>query len=260
MGVTFAGTTLHGLPAPSAAATGTAVDPVAAIQRQLVKGRGVRVVERNTFNSGDGWRRFKPTQGLIGFGDGKVVATDLVNHHRRSVREICIGKRRWEYDPAKKRSNGKKWVTFPVIFAWQCQLRLEVGNLRLDEPDELAAVLATTTSKRPASTYDGVPTTLHQGVMSARQLWEARPEMHPEQRDVDYRDWPIEWRLWIGDDGLVRRTWVKWRQPEGRFKGVTDGQGWFGFIDDIRYSDWGMRLTIKPPPPSQTTALKLPKT
>ncbi|MFI6900587.1 hypothetical protein ACIBKY_04970 [Nonomuraea sp. NPDC050394] len=175
------------------------------------------------------------------------------------MRDICIGKHLWVHDPSQKRPKSKKWVTLSEITPWMCKLHLEAGSLQLDKPDVLAAVLATTASEQPSATYDGVSTTLHQGVMSFRQLWAVRPELHPEPRDGEYGEWPIEWRLWIGTDGLVRWVWVKWRQPEGRFKGGTGGQGWFGFIDDVRYSDWGTKLTIKPPPPSQTTVLKLPK-
>lgn len=259
MVLALAGSALHAVPAPSVAAAGTAVDPVAAIQRQMVKGRGVRVVEYSTFNNGDGWDRFKPTKGVIGFGNGKVVATDLVDHQIRKSRDICIGKRQWEHDPSKKHPKGKKWVTFPVMFAWQCELRLEAGNLRLDKPEMFAAVLATTTSEQPSEMYDGVPTTLRQGVMTFSQLWALRPELRPKQ-EYGHSEWPIQWRLWIGKDGLVRRVWVKWKEPEyEEFKGVSGGQGWFGHVDDIRYSDWGMKLTIKPPPPAQTRALKLPK-
>ncbi|MFI9597513.1 hypothetical protein [Nonomuraea sp. NPDC052265] len=256
VGLTFAGATLPGLPAPGAAAAWTAVDPVAATRRQMVKGHGVRIVQHSTFNNNGEWERFKPTKGVIGFGDGKVVATDLVDHQVDDVRDICIGKRQWVYDPTKKRAEGKKWVALPVLLPYQCRLRLEVGYLQLDKPKVFAAVLATRTSERPSDRYDGVPTTLHEGVMTSRQLWDVRPELRPEQDDNEYAEWPVTWRLWIGQDGLVRRGWVKWRQPEGRLKGATGGQGWFGFVEDIRFSHWGMKVTIKPPPRSQTTAFK----
>jgi hypothetical protein len=72
----------------------------------------------------------------------------------------------------------------------------------------------------------------------------------------EHGEWKIDWRLWIGKNGLVRWAWSKWRQPEGEeLKGVTNGQGWFGFVEDVRYSDWGMKVTIKPPPAGQTIDL-----
>ncbi|MER7502153.1 hypothetical protein AB0L05_10320 [Nonomuraea pusilla] len=179
------------------------------------------------------------------------MATDLWHHQlgEAGVRDICIGNRLWEYDPKAKRPKGRKWVTFKH----PCLLRLDVGHLRLDEPAVLAAVLATTTTTKASDTYDGSPTTLHQGSISFRQLWNVRPELRDSFVKDEHADWEIDWRLWIGKDGLVRRAWSRWREPEGdKWEGVTEGQGWFGFVEDVRYSDWGMKLTIKPPPAAQT--------
>ncbi|WP_188196762.1 hypothetical protein [Nonomuraea sp. SYSU D8015] len=36
---------------------------------------------------------------------------------------------------------------------------------------------------------------------------------------------------------------------------IINRQGWWGRVVDVRYSDWGMKLTIKPPPAAQTIAL-----
>ncbi|MFE0075029.1 hypothetical protein ACFWYW_39830 [Nonomuraea sp. NPDC059023] len=251
MVLALAGSALTGAPATSAAAVG---DPVTAIQHQMVEGRGVRVVVHRTYNDGRGWRRFKPTKGVVGFGAGKVVATDLVDHQVGGSRDICIGKHLWQKGPLQTHVKDKKWVRYP----WTCELRLAAGDLRLDKPAVLAAVLSTTTSERPSGTYDEVSTTLHQGVMTFRRLWEVLPELRPEPED-ERGSWPIEWRLWVGEDDLVRRAWVRWRRPDhSSFKGATHGQGWFGFVEDIRYADWGMKLTIKPPPPAQTRAISIP--
>ncbi|GGP02135.1 hypothetical protein GCM10012278_08160 [Nonomuraea glycinis] len=61
--------------------------------------------------------------------------------------------------------------------------------------------------------------------MTFRQLRDVRPEMREGTED-EYGEWKIDWRLWIGKDGLVRRAWSKWRQPEGEeLKGAAYGQG-----------------------------------
>ncbi|MEV0312327.1 hypothetical protein [Nonomuraea fuscirosea] len=253
MTLTVAGLALHGgAPAVGAAKAG---DPVAAIQRQLVKGHGVRITEYSTFNSDptSGWERYKPTKGVLAFGDGKVVATDLWHHQlgKAGERVICIGERLWVYNPEAKLPKGKKWVAIKDA----CVKPLETGYLRLDTPAVLAAVLATTTSTNASDTYDGSPTTLHQGSISFRQLWNVRPALRGGSLHDEHADWEIDWRLWIGKDGLVRRAWSKWRQPEGEaMKGITGGRGWYGFVEDVRYSDWGMKLTIKPPSAAQTIA------
>ncbi|WP_043641314.1 hypothetical protein [Nonomuraea candida] len=248
--LTVTGLALYGSPAAGAAEAG---DPVAAIQRQLVKGHGVRITRHITSASSwfPSWERAKPTVGTVGFGDGKVVATDLWYHQAEGAgaRHICIGKRLWEYIPKKKWPEGRKWVTtrFP------CVLYLGTGYLRLDEPAVLAAVLATTTSARTSGSYDGSPTTLHEGSISFRQLWNVRPELRDGSVKEEHADWEIDWRLWIGKDGLVRRAWSKWREPAGEEPGsTTDGRHWYGFVDDVRYSDWGMKLTIKPPRAART--------
>lgn len=250
--LTVTGLALYGAPAVGAAKAG---DPVAAIQRQLVKGHGVRITEYSTFNSDptSGWERFKPTKGVVGFGDGKVVATDLWHHQlgKAGERVICIGERLWVYNPEAKLPKGKKWVAIKDA----CVKPLETGYLRLDTPAVLAAVLATTTTTNASDTYDGSPTTLHQGSISFRQLWNVRPDLRGGSLHDEHADWEVDWRLWIGKDGLVRRAWSKWRQPEGEaMKGITGGRGWYGFVEDARYSDWGMKLTIKPPSAAQTIA------
>ena len=242
--LTLAASTLTGAPAASA---GAAPDPVTAIQRQLVKGHGVRIDERDTFNSGLDWDRLKPVKGVIGFGNGKVVATDMrdYNSAKHGTRSLCIGERGWTYDP-KKLPKGKTWVTYK----WPCKLTVGLDYIRLDEPASFKALLATTTSRQPAGTYDGTRTTLYQGTITFGQLNDAHPakDISPLSKP-EYADWTVSWRLWIGQDGLVRRAWSKWREPKPE---ATTGQDWYGFVDDVRLSDWGVRADIQPPPRNRT--------
>ncbi|MFI7700801.1 hypothetical protein [Nonomuraea sp. NPDC049480] len=248
MVLTLGALSLTSLPASS---TAEALDPVTAIQRQLVKGKGVRIDDRRTFNGGGygGWERFKPVKGIVGFGNGKVVATDLrdYNFAKSGLRNICIGKRAWQYEP-KKLPKGKTWVTYP----WECELRLQSGYVRFDAPAVFEAVLATTASKKPGNAYEGIATTYYEGAITLRQLWEVEPALRVgfDEEDGDRK---IDWRLWIGKDQLVRRAWTKWRVPEPEaLKGVSRGQGWFGYIHDVRYSEWGMKVAINPPSAAQT--------
>ncbi|WP_346111066.1 hypothetical protein [Nonomuraea maheshkhaliensis] len=254
MTLTVTGLALPGAPAVGATKVG-AGDPVAAIQRQRVKGHGVRITEYRTLNSDaiSGWGRFEPVKGAVGFGDGKVVASDFWDHQlgEAGVRLVCIGERLWECDPKTKRPKGKRWVAIKE----PCVSRLETGNLRLDEPAVLAAVLVTTTTTKASDAYDGSPTTLHEGSISFRQLWNVRPELRGSSVRDAHADWEIDWRLWIGKDGLIRRAWSKWREPlPDEVKHLGAGQEWMGLVKDVRYSDWGMKLTIKPPPAAQTIA------
>jgi hypothetical protein len=255
MVLALAGSALHGVPTSAAAMV---EDPVTAVQRQLVKGHGVRIIQNTSFDMGYGWEHFKPAKGVVGFGDGNVAATDVWEPQlgKAGVREICINGRIWSYDPKKKRPKGKKWVVKKGF----CERRLATGYLRLDEPAVLAAVLATTTVTKAAGTYDGSPTTVQQGKISFRQLWEVMPELRGGAFEDEHGEWTIDWRLWVGKDGLVRRAWSKWRGPVGdEFRGISR-DGSFGHVQDIRYSDWGMKVTVRPPSAAQTIDLDKVKT
>lgn len=255
--LTLAASVLTGAPAAGADA---APDPVAAMQRQLVKGHGVRINDRFTINDGGqgGWDRGQPEKGIVGFGNGKIVATDLRYYHtaKSSTRTICIGKRAWEYRP-KGLPKGKTWLAYESVQ----RLAVGSGHIRLDDPATFRAVLATTTSRRAASTYDGTRTTLYEGTITFGQLLDANPAKDfyflKQGSESEYTAWTISWRLWIGRDQLVHRAWSKWREPETKpFNGMTEGQGWFGYINDVRFSDWGMRADIQPPPPGRSITSK----
>ncbi|WP_188188954.1 hypothetical protein [Nonomuraea sp. SYSU D8015] len=53
------------------------VDPAGAIQRQLVPGHGVRIVELSRMFMFGRWSSIKPVCGVVGFGKGRIVATDM---------------------------------------------------------------------------------------------------------------------------------------------------------------------------------------
>jgi hypothetical protein len=236
------------------------MDPADAIQRQLVPGHGVRIVERTRSNWFGSWSAHKPVRGVVGFGKGTIVATDLTNSNlgRHGTRNICIGKRGYESDVKTDLHDplppGKTWVTYE----WPCQLVLKSGHhVSLSHPATLRAVLATTARKRPAGVYDGVRTTLYEGTITFAQLHKVNPGMRIGFRSKPtgkYASWKVSWRLWIGRDQLVRRAWSAWREPNDSRDRSAGEQPYHAFVEDLRLSDWGMKAGIQPPPADETVS------
>lgn len=234
------------------------VDPAGAVQRQLVPGHGVKVVQHSRMFMFGRWSSVKPVRGVVGFGKGKIVATDMKNPNLalRGTRNICVGKLGYESyvkrDPEDPLPPGKTWVSYD----WPpCQLVLKSGFVDLADPATLRAVLATTTDTRPAGVYDGVRTTLYQGSITFAQLGKAKPGLRIGFRSKPtgkYGNWKVSWRLWIGGDRLVRRARSSWREPnDGPGRSAGDDP-YYAFVEDLRLSDWGMKVHIKPPPADET--------
>ncbi|MFI7135851.1 hypothetical protein ACIBQ1_60115 [Nonomuraea sp. NPDC050153] len=238
------------------------VDPASAIQRQLVPGHGVKIVQRDRTYWFGGWSTLKPVRGVVGFGKGKIVATDMkdLNLGLQGTRNICIGKRGYESyvkpDPEDPLPPGKTWVSHD---GRMCQFVLKSGFVDLADPTTLRAVLATTTGTRPAGVYDGVRTTLYQGTITFAQLSKAKPGMRIGFRSKPtgkYGTWKVSWRLWIGRDQLVRRAWSSWREPNDSRDRSFDYDPYYAFVEDLRLSDWGMKVHIVPPPADETVPVE----
>jgi hypothetical protein len=238
--------------AGSAVSADAAVDPVAAIQRQLVKGHGVKFVQRDTFNGeGKGWENFEQS-GIVGFGKGKVVATDerFPDMGDSDNHLIYVNGRVYDYQPERPHPPGRPWISGK----WPVSLTLGSGRITISDPAVFKAVLATTMSRRAGGVYDGVRTTIYEGAITVGQLHRAKPDMVIFTLGGDpagkYASWKISWRLWIGPDQLVRRVWSSWSQPNVMGNPVFAKVA--RSIVDVRLSDWGMKADIKPPPVDQT--------
>ncbi|MGN9843682.1 hypothetical protein ACTMTI_36710 [Nonomuraea sp. H19] len=238
------------------------LDPADAIQRQFVPGHGVKIVERSQMFMLGSWSSVKPVRGVVGFGKGKIVATDMrdPNIGLRGTRNICIGKQGYEWyvkqDPDDPLPPGKTWVAYD----WPpCQLDLKSGHVSLRDPATLKAVLATTKDTRAGGVYDGVRTTLYQGTITFAQLRKVNPDMSIGFRSKPtgkYAGWKVSWRLWIGGDQLVRRAWSTWREPNDARNRAPYEEPYVGFVEDLRLSDWGMKVHIKPPPAEETVPVE----
>ncbi|MEO3800141.1 hypothetical protein [Nonomuraea sp. B1E8] len=250
------------LTAGQAAHADAEVDPAGAVQSQLVPGHGVKVVQHSRMFMFGRWSSVKPVRGVVGFGKGKIVATDMKNPNLalRGTRNICVGKLGYESyvkrDPEDPLPPGKTWVSYD----WPpCQLVLKSGFVDLADQDTLRAVLASTTGRRPAGVYDGVRTTLYQGSITFAQLDKAKPGLRIGFRTKPtgkYGTWKVSWRLWIGGDQLVRRAWSSWREPNDSLDRSAGDDAYYAFEEDLRLSNWGMKAHIKPPPADETVPVE----
>ncbi|MFI6603301.1 hypothetical protein ACIBHX_44300 [Nonomuraea sp. NPDC050536] len=97
--------------------------------------------------------------------------------------------------------------------------------------------------------YDKVRTTLYQGRITLGELYKVNPEVRiplNTRPTGKYAKLPVEWRLWLGQDQLVRRCRSSYDEPVVA-PGLVDGDERFRTVDDIRLSRWGMKADIRPP-------------
>lgn len=56
----------------------------------------------------------------------------------------------------------------------------------------------------------------------------------------------MTWKIYLGPDKLVRRAVSSWTQS---LRGLTSLE--MTYVNDSRYSDWGVKSAIKAPPAAQ---------
>ncbi|MEU4407703.1 hypothetical protein AB0F88_24560 [Streptosporangium sp. NPDC023963] len=230
----------------TANAQGAPADPIDALKRQLVENRGVKMskVHTSTYIA-DGEKEHFWTEAVAEFGRGKITTIDMTyDSDRRNwtdpIRQITIEGRQYIQDDHLP--NGKSWIPRedneirPVLSAdW----------IKLADPVMLKAVLATTKVKRPAGIYDGTPTALYQGTINLGQLYKASPGFpfglvaKPTRKEAKAK---ISWRLWLGEDQLVRRAWGSWREPFSK-----NGDVPVSYVVDARLTGWGAETDIAVP-------------
>ncbi|MFF5212845.1 hypothetical protein [Streptosporangium sp. NPDC000396] len=244
----------------TANAQATPADPAAALERRLADGRGVEFSEVTTdtikpspgHQAKGGRKIVSQSRGVAEFGGGKVVATDLTDRSSTkpgsSMRWMSFGDRTyaagWLFSPLPA---GKSWV----LLEGGAGPTLTSGRIELDHPATLKAVLATASAKSAGGTYDGTRTTLYQGKITFGELRKAFPEFRlesGEQPTAEHLKIKVSWRLWLGEDRLVRRAWSSWTEP--LTKGVDSD---VLHVNDIRLTGWGTPVHVVPPLDDQVT-------
>ncbi|MEV7005478.1 hypothetical protein [Streptosporangium sp. NPDC051022] len=234
-------------------------DPVNALRRQMAGHGGVRfsnvivntVEDLSNIPSGMTRDKTKGTfrrKGAAEFGGGKVTASDVTSRDSYSgpgefLRFISFPGRSymsgWLVPPLPA---GKEWVLFEDE---ESKPEVDTGRIRLTDPATLRAVLATTSVRRPGGVYDGTRTTLYEGKITFAELRGAYPGFRlvfgekPTAKDLEI---VVSWRLWIGEDHLVRRAWSSWTEPF-----VKQIDYYISTVTDVRLTGWGTAGVVPPP-------------
>ncbi|WP_440069750.1 hypothetical protein [Streptosporangium sp. OZ121] len=230
----------------TANAQGAPADPIDALKRRLVENRGVKMSKVLTsMYVADGEKEHFWTEAVAEFGRGKITAIDMTyDSDRRNwtdpIRQVVV--EGCQYIQDDHLPNGKSW-----ILREDNEIRpvLDAGWIKLADPVMLKAVLATTRVKRPAGVYDGTPTTLHQGTITVGQLSKASPGLpfglvvKPTREEMKAK---VSWRLWLGEDQLVRRAWGSWSEPFSK-----NGDVPVSYVVDARLTGWGAETDIAAP-------------
>ncbi|MEV8631166.1 hypothetical protein AB0395_05860 [Streptosporangium sp. NPDC051023] len=221
----------------------TSASPVDALKHQFIDNHGVKMSKVLTVTRRDGEKLNMWVKGVAEFGKGGITATDLTFRSdlalfKGPVRQILFEGRKYVREGALP--NGKSWFLskdkkiHPV---------LDADWIKLADPVMLKAVLATTATKRPAGVYDGTRTTLYQGTIALGELYRASPEppvLLEEKPTGQEARIEISWRLWLGEDQLVRRARASWSEP------YRDARRWY--VADARLTDWDAPTDITPLP------------
>ncbi|MEU0480566.1 hypothetical protein ABZ260_15425 [Streptosporangium sp. NPDC006013] len=226
-------------------AQGAPADPIDALKRQLVENRGVKMSKVRTTTEEKKDKDYVWTKAVAEFGKGKIVAVDMAHDSDRikridPVRQIIFEGRQYiqnDYIP-----DGKSWLLNENN---EVRPELDAGWIKLADPAMLKAVLATTKVKRPAGVYDGTRTTLYQGTMTVGQLSKAShgfPFGLVVMLTEEEAKAKMSWRLWLGEDQLVRRAWGSWSQPFSKNGGVPVSS-----VVDARLTGWGAETDIAAP-------------
>ncbi|RBQ15443.1 hypothetical protein DP939_35735 [Spongiactinospora rosea] len=223
-------------------------DPVDALKRQFAAGRGVMVTTKLTVTK-KGETIELGSSGAADFGPRGITATDLTAAMPAGVFSAFTGA-----SPRAVTVQGHRYIkddTAQVSKGWQengdAAVRpcLDATWTLLADPAMLAAVLATTTSRSRAGVYDGTPTVLHEGVITLGALHRARPQpcddLDPTAPRGATAEAKVSWRMWIGEDRLVRRAWAAW-------DGVSEkGRLLYTNVSDAWLTAWGARPDIEVP-------------
>ena len=225
-------------------------DPLAALRKQLVAGRGVTYTENSSAMEGN--KPFYQRKGLLQYGKSGIVASDLTSRFnfkkdpdaekpskeeavKQAIAEvpertIRIGTTSYTsgYMIGARMPKGKSW--------WKQSPGWVSGNsaifgafVNAAEPATLKALLENGT--RNGSTYEGeitVKELLRASAWTRAALyWGMEEEM------------PVSWTLTVDRNGLPQH--------------LTAKVGSALNVADIRYTGWGAKVSVKAPPAAKVT-------
>ncbi|MFF5210806.1 hypothetical protein [Streptosporangium sp. NPDC000396] len=254
--------------AAPASAQSAPADPVSALKGQLKAHHGVKLAESSKL-IGDGKNQraiFSRRNGVLEFGKPGVVASDLTSTFslpgaEKELKDLFAPSRTITVKDTSYTSGGfygdalpegRKWVRTPSDLTTAGNPGQQMVNPL--EPGTLKAVLAHTTAKRPGGTWDGVKTVVHSGTITLGELYKVSPTVRaalgakPSAKSAPL---PVNWQFYIGSDQLVRRAVSSYTQS---LRGLVSVD--ITYLNDSRYTSWGVKSAIKAPPASQVADIK----
>ncbi|MEU4830669.1 hypothetical protein [Streptosporangium sp. NPDC023615] len=224
-------------PLPARAAATTAIaDPVAALRAQVVPGRGV-TVSLIIRTSPDG-RRIATTRTdrVVGFRKGGVVETDDTTTFYSSIsseglkEDTLFPSLLIRVKGASYASGGELIGRLPLDKKWvrsrEPRSGAADGTVDLFRPGTLRALLATASSKGSRSARGTIVASRIPG--RPFEGWTGRGEK-------------VAWALWFDAEGRVTRLATATSRH-------ADGGPEPRLSSDQRFTGWGARVTVQPPP------------
>jgi hypothetical protein len=241
----------------------TQADPASALKSQFRAHHGVKLAENTKIIGEDGKGRtiFTRRNGVLEFGASGMVASDLTTQFTLPVdsgelKGLFIPSRTLSVKGASYTSGGvfadsmpegKKWLrtkndAVSLVSPFQQMINIV-------EPATLKSTLTHTAAKRPGGTWDGTRTTVHSGTITLAELYRISPSVRtmlrkkPSGRSATL---PVTWKIYLGSDQLVRRVVSSYTESS---RGLNSTE--LTYVNDTRYSDWGVKSAIKAPPAGQ---------
>ncbi|GAA3137374.1 hypothetical protein [Streptosporangium carneum] len=228
---------------PSAAQAAPA-DPVKALERRLRPAHGVQVNETTRIRSGKGSPVVIRTTGNLEFGAPGIVAVDLTYRTGDITRRwIEVGGKWYVSDLSDDEWSdrlpvGKTWVRGDSLGV--AGSGTEQMSLNVFEPATLRFLTRGSGRRLPGG--GGVQYRGENTWAELRKVSASFRDAFPRRDDSAHRR--VRWRLWLDDRGLPSRV-------------VTEDlfdRGWEDLakaVVDTRYTGWGSRVTVAPPPGDQ---------
>ncbi|MEW9526934.1 hypothetical protein [Microbispora sp. NPDC049125] len=243
-------------------------DPVSALKKQFVPGRGVRFTSTGKLSVAGTGITFK-SKGAFAFGRAGVGASDITQKVNYGgllgddeslqglddpTRMIVIGKTGYISGGiyASVLPDGKSWLRVPGVTPGSALQSLG-GFVNPTDWRSLKTVLGTTKAKGAGGVVNGAKTTLYRGAITLRQLIKANPALKDgiAALGTDTGKVVVSWKVWVGSDQLVRRasTATKIKMKFEKTSVV------FTVTDVTTFTGWGTKVSVKAPPKDQVASM-----
>ncbi|WP_326645123.1 hypothetical protein OG884_12210 [Streptosporangium sp. NBC_01755] len=230
-------------------------DPVKALKSRLVVGKGVKFTELSTMKEEGKTEPYVRRTGSFQFGRAGIVASDISSKGAAPVdprdgqgdgmfapaRTIRIGTTSYSQGGTyrDKMPSGKSWYKTPNgmtggVAGWFSQL------VNVAEPTTLAALLKD--AKQTRNTYTG--TTTFGRLAKVSPWFRATLPLRSSDKTV------VTFKLTVDRNRLPQHLTTSFPVT-----GIFDSTGWEGktISAETRFTGWGSRVSIKPPPANKVT-------